>query len=236
MELWPMEAPGTPQVFSGDGQEIRALTFAARGGLLAATSEAAGQIGVKVWDLTSKQLLAEIKNAGGQLAFSFSPDGRSLATKDPRGHVKVWQARTGQELASPDSRVGPAISLAFSPDSQWLAIGSASGHAWLWKIGTPVVELLGGPSVGVAVFVFSPDGRTLIGNTFESLTLCWNVRSRKLLLRVPSYRPGLSFLLLSPDGSRLAVPSRSRERDLELWRFPTLDEIADASKQSHGNP
>src|SRR5205823_1166693 len=81
----------------------------------------------------------------------FSPDGRHLATGDRVGHVVVWDAATGRQLAAVEAptlytwdgvqrnrSIGGVRALAFSPDGRHLAVGGVG------RIGN--VDSLAGPS------------------------------------------------------------------------------------------
>jgi WD40 repeat protein len=225
VELWLLEAATAPEVLPGDGQEIKALRFAPRGGLLAAMHAGPGRLAIAVWDLARRRRQAEIKNTS-RLA-DFSPDGGRLAGFDSEGVLTVWQSRTGEKIASLDDALRFRVDgWAFSPDGKWLALGGYFTSARLWRIGSRVMEPLGGPtSVGPAALAFTPDGQRSVGATLDNVLLFWDVASRKLLLRVPRYRPAGTFLLLAPDASVLALRSEARDRELELWRFPGLAEI-----------
>jgi WD40 repeat protein len=69
-------------------------------------------------------------------AAAFSPDGRILAVavagkSDASGEIKLWDARTGQELASlQDDKV--VLSVTFSPDGKILASANKDGTIKLW--------------------------------------------------------------------------------------------------------
>jgi WD40 repeat protein len=69
-------------------------------------------------------------------AAAFSPDGRLLASAGPDkadkvGEIKLWDARTGQELVSlPDT--APVHCVAFSPDGKLLASANKDGTLKLW--------------------------------------------------------------------------------------------------------
>src|SRR5262249_36094764 len=53
-----------------------------------------------------------------------SPDGRTLASSDYQGHVKLWDIQTGKEQSSFRAHPNGVFSLAFSPDSKQLAHAS----------------------------------------------------------------------------------------------------------------
>jgi WD40 repeat protein len=57
-------------------------------------------------------------------AVSFSPDGRTLATADYKGFVKLWDVAGGKERTSFRGRPNGVFSLAFGPDGKSLAYAS----------------------------------------------------------------------------------------------------------------
>ncbi len=99
----------------------------------------------KLWDTATGQLRHELRGHREKtpthfpsmlFAAAFSADGRYLATADKVGHVVVWDAAAGKEVASVESpgmytwdpvqrrhSIGGARSVAFSPDGSVLAVG-----------------------------------------------------------------------------------------------------------------
>jgi WD40 repeat protein len=89
------------------------------------------------------------------------------------GFMQVWDAHTGQPVASPtgDRLVLPAAD--FHPDGRLIATGAWEGKAQLWdaKSGTRVGPVLREPAP-VHALAFSSDGRTLaLGARGGTLTL-----------------------------------------------------------------
>jgi WD40 repeat protein len=70
-------------------------------------------------------------------AVAFSPDGKTLASGDRSGAVKLWSVTTLQEVASLEGHRGKVHCLAFSPDGQTLATGAETdpgkGEVFLWR-------------------------------------------------------------------------------------------------------
>jgi WD40 repeat protein len=70
------------------------------------------------------------------LAVAFSPDGKRLASAGGDSAVKVWDAATGQEIATLRGHSGYVWSVVFSPDGKRLASGGghhAKGEVKIWS-------------------------------------------------------------------------------------------------------
>jgi WD40 repeat protein len=72
---------------------------------------------------------------------AFSPDGKTLASGDLSGEVKLWSVATLQEVGSLDGQGGKIHCLGFSPDGQTLAagaeMGNGVGEVFLWRAPRP---------------------------------------------------------------------------------------------------
>jgi len=115
----------------------------------------------RLWDPASGKPIRELRGHKPQTpqhypsmlyACTFSPDGKLLATGDKVGHVVVWEAATGKQVATLESpenytwdprqrrhSIGGIRSLAFSPDGKLLAVGGIA------KIGN--IDHLGGKAL-----------------------------------------------------------------------------------------
>ena len=62
----------------------------------------------------------------------FSPDDRRIATASHDGTVKIWDARSGQEVLTLRGHAGAVQSVAFSPDGSLLASADTEGTVIIW--------------------------------------------------------------------------------------------------------
>lgn len=153
----------------------------------------------------------------------FSPDGSLLAMSGQySGEVVVWDTETGAIVAvpqvprDPDSR-RQAADVEFSPDGQYL-LSSYIIEDELWLISTadwePVAQYDTRTSelsntAPVTSFVFTPDGRTLIGTDFgefgEGRITFMDGRTLKRLGSIDTAHNGGVFdLAISGDGKLMA--------------------------------
>jgi WD40 repeat protein len=140
--------------FSPDGEQIvTTRTRAARAD--------AGVAGVRVWDWADGEAVTDIQVYARPL--SVNPTGDRLATSDLVGGAALWDADTGERIASLPGHTGAVNSIAFSPDGRSVATASADGTVRLWSAESGDQQLvLRGHEAPVGSVAFSPDGSQLV--------------------------------------------------------------------------
>jgi WD40 repeat protein/serine/threonine protein kinase len=163
---------------------------------------------------------------------AFSSDGQYLATATKDGLVRLWRAKTGQELRKWPAHDKNATCVHFSPDSRWLASGGWDAKVKVWdvqavlqgEVQAPLCQL--GHTSRVWSVSFSPDGRRLAsagGRQDEEIgeLKVWDMPAGQEALTVSSFTSAVRCVQFSPDGRRLATASSGL---VKLWDAQTGQE------------
>jgi serine/threonine protein kinase/WD40 repeat protein len=199
---------------------------------------------LRLWDVATGKEILDLQ--GTFSSPTFSPDGRRFAAiQHPKGahatdllkadnQVKVWDARTGAELATLTNNAGFGTSssphdatgaLAFSPDGARLATivspTARPGEVPVWDVvaGKELFRLKG-PAFPVEGVAFSPDGRRLAtanARDEEPAVRLWDAATGSELLTLKAanarreaaeqapFFPASFYLAFSRDGARLCL-------------------------------
>jgi len=149
-------------------------------------------------------------------ALAISPDGKTVATGNPDGSVRLCQvsgpkAQPWRVLAGHSA---PVIGLAFGPDGKTLA-STDDRSVRRWDVGggkelTPPLN-----ESTVTALTYAPDGRTLALATRDGSIRLYDVAAQPRLRTTPRWarsqsRP-IAGLAYSPDGSRIASAAQDGE-------------------------
>jgi WD40 repeat protein len=177
---------------------------------------------IRIWDVTSGELLKTIENQPGTLEVSYSPDGTLLATGNDGGEIRLWDTKTWclqdalwKVTRSPPVR--PFALMAFTPDSGFISIG----QGWTLGIGScdleskTMVQHINFPSyVFVQSMAFSPDGQTVAVSLEDKSTL-FN-QSKPWEVRLFNWGTGKQIGTLPPSSGYISQLAFSQGRFLAV--------------------
>ncbi|HEY2785966.1 MAG TPA: WD40 repeat domain-containing protein [Fimbriiglobus sp.] len=166
---------------------------------------------------------------------AISPDGKLMAAAGPSlGFVHVWDALTGQTVASPKWEAS-GNSITFSPDGRFLAVGGTNALR-IWKVGTwvKIATLIATeePEGYVTAIAFSHDGSHIAAcGKLGGLggVRVWEMGTWALKSSGEGFPDHVNSLSFSPDGLYLAAGSSvldtenpgDNAAEVILWRTST---------------
>jgi RNA polymerase sigma factor (sigma-70 family) len=144
-----------------------------------AVSNGAGTL--RFWDVAAGKEIGAVAGVGHVSHFSFSPDGRLLATGCVSSTaVTLWDVAARKTVGSLHGPPMGLATLAFAPDGRAVAAGYLDGRVRLWEVLTRR-EIRGfeGHEGRPGALAFSPDGRVLASAGTDTTVLLWDVTGRK---------------------------------------------------------
>jgi eukaryotic-like serine/threonine-protein kinase len=173
---------------------------------------------VQIWDTSSKETLLIYREQGAPItAMAWSPDGRSIASGDTRGIIRIWNASNGTVLHTHESRTR-LWTLAWSPDGKYIASGGDSGIVEVWRTDTSQVLITYAGHEKkrfIKAVSWSPDGRWIASGSDDWTVHIWNSASVKTRTVYTGHFEVLNAVAWSPDGRYIA--SGSGDHTVQIW-------------------
>ena len=164
----------------------------------------ASSIGIWIYDAkTGEELDLFTGHIGPVERLSYSPDGRFIASSSSDKTVRLWDASTGNQIATlnHDEDVSNFV---YSPDGNTIATES-QGKVYLWchhrRKATLTEHLYG---TWFFSFAYSPDGRTIAIKSYNEEICLWDAETgeQKAILNPDK---NINNFMFSPDGSAIAT-------------------------------
>jgi len=106
----------------------------------------------------------------------FSPDGTRILTGSQDSTARLWDAATGETVATLTGHEDSVMAAAFSPDGRRVLTGAEDWTARLWDAATgETVVILAGHTGYVGAVAFSPDGARVITGSADHTARLWPV-------------------------------------------------------------
>ena len=223
--LTTLDDAGGPAILRKHTAAVRAVTFDAKGKLLASASDNGI---VRVWDSKNdfKQSRILTGHEQGVRAVVFRADGNSLITTGNDNTLRLWnitKIKPGSKiLGSHSDRVW---TLALSSDDQILASGGADRKVMLWKLNQPGSnpQTRLDHKAWIRSVAINTNGDLLACGVEDGTIILWNI-SGEGIRRVAElqHKGGIKAMAFSPNENILA--SGGKMGDVLLWRVGQAEE------------
>ena len=235
IKLWNIETGEDVSILKG-GTTVRSgsIAFSPDGTTLASAGvdRFGGTSGaITLWDIETGKGLATLHGHTERVpAVAFSPDGTTIASGLRDGTVKLWNAKTGENI---HTYRGGGYAVAFSPDGKMLAARSWN-NIKLWEVATrkrTSTISIGGEQLNMSTaLAFSPDSQVLAWGTGDQVKL--RKHATKSLfgfmgqntITLKGHADEVRSVAFSPDGTTLA--SSVRHGTVKLWDTETGANVA----------
>jgi len=148
----------------------------------------------------------------------FPPNGDLLATADVEGRVALWDLKTKRLRASLGEHKDGLFELTFNHQGTKICSASSDGYARVWETtnGGLVVALKHPNKVRSARF--SPDGRTLLTASADSVRL-YDIEQKQITLEFSAHESEIGAALYSADGK--LIITCGLDATVRLWEAST---------------
>ena len=236
--LWDTATGAEIRRFDGHQDFVRSVVFSPDGHMLLTASD---DQTARLWEAATGK---EIRRFEGHTNFvwvaAFSPDGRLIVTTsgnptrfgpttDPRT-VRLWNARTGEEIRHFKGHTGWVHAAAFSPDGQTLVTAGDDKTARLWNVATGTeIRRFEGHSEGVWAVAFSPDGRNIVTAGADATARLWDVATGAEVHHFEGHVHYVLGVAFNPQpgagGTRPGLVTAGADNTVRLWDITTGLEI-----------
>ncbi len=179
---------------------------------------------LRLWNASTRQMVAEFPLDGPCSGLAFANDGRTLAASIGYGHITLWRMPDGTRLASyPSEQAGPQPGTGFAATSDLglAAYGTGSGQIRVMDLhdGKELWSAAASKQL-ITALAFSPDGKTLASAAgfAESDIRLWDAAPGKEIGRLEGHKSWVGSIVFWPDGKKLA--SASADQTIRTWDLP----------------
>src|SRR6266849_1972687 len=142
-------------------------------------------------------------------AVSFSPNGKTLASADSSGTIKLWDLGTGKETWTIPSKKVLIGCIAFNPDGKLLAAGGVKS--------LKICEVSSGNELRTFVIktelysvAWSPDGKWFCSSDLDGNVRVWDVKTWNEDAALTVHSDSVMSVAFSPQGKLLASAGSDR--------------------------
>jgi WD40 repeat protein len=201
LRLWDLDAGAELFSVTGTGPFANGVEFDAAGRRMAT-----GGLDISLWAADGAGKGPASGHRDAVYGLSFAPDGKSLATADIDGVIRLWDVASGTSLCTFKGHEGELRATAIHPKGDLLATAGQDRIIRLWALPSCApAGALEGHERRVFDLEFSPDGRWLLSTAEDDTARLWRVEDRTTAVTLRGHTGAVSRGAFSPDSLRVAT-------------------------------
>lgn len=179
---------------------------------------------LSLWRTSPMQLLKNITHGERYKSIAYSPDGKTVASGNDKGLVKIWDTTTGNLIQTISGHQSSRIYAASYPhDNDIITIGVES-EIQFWNVQTCELEkTIPDPRNGVFSVKYSPDKKLLASGGGSKKARLWDPQNGRFLGSFVGHKNEIYVVDFSPDASMLASAGGQKRRRPELKKGSNYD-------------
>ena len=167
-------------------------------------------------------------HTGSVSRLAFSPNGKMLATASVDGTVRVFEVKTGKNLATLKKHADLVLAVVFSPDGKILASAGYDDSIHLWRCDDfELVQTLSldksedRKSTTIRTLAFSPNGKALASGGGDNAVRIWNLDTQNTIVLQGHTDSILDIIYRNDD----ELFSSSSDGTCTLWKLSSQEAI-----------
>lgn len=208
-------------VFEGHTSTVNAIAFTNDGKRAASGSD---DRTIRIWDIPSGRLLANLETSSEVYAVAFSPDGKYLLSGGRDRSLRLWDLQKKLVLRVFKGHTDSIRSVAFTTDGKRIASAGDDRSIRIWDIGSIEEKWsLDGHTGPVTEVAWSRDGKRLLSSSRDGTASWWDVPNQKELKRLEGHAGAVLCAALDKD-SKTALTG-GNDQTVRHWNLATGTEL-----------
>ncbi|MEZ4733274.1 MAG: effector-associated domain EAD1-containing protein [Caldilineaceae bacterium] len=181
---------------------------------------------VSIWDIaTAQELIRLIGDMGSVLQATWSHDESKILTVNADRTVRIWNARTGQELV----KLSGVNQATWSQDESKILTSSADGTARIWDAATGQEQIrLVGHTSSVFQATWSQDESKILTNGYDGTVRIWETNTGQELRKLAGNTGPVTQATWGQDENKILTVSGGSlgyNRAARVWNVATGQEL-----------
>lgn len=151
---------------------------------------------------------------------AISANGDRALAGNAKGHVSLWDLKTGKQVNLFSGHKGEVVAVAFLADGKEFVSGDESDSIInQWDITTgKVTRTFDGHEKGIRSLAVSPDGKRLVSASADGTVRVWEIKSGKEIYKSKEHGKPVNQAIFMGDQRVISV---GEDGSLIVWHLPT---------------